>query len=163
MRQATVYLNDYVTGRRLGITFSARDYDIVDEKWDQEDQRLISYQGIESFRGRTRYCDLTTQHLRIMIQQVLLSHTSLTDAERGDGHHPVVALLNQLALYLVRCIENTVDCSVDVLTINRISERNVAFAFSANMSMDFSKPQPKEPKEPAPEPSPFTVINLDDK
>lgn len=154
MRQSAVYLNDYVSGRRIGITFHARDYDIADSNWDKEDERLLSFQHIEPFRGRTRYCDLTTQHLRVMIQQVLLHYTALDDADRADGEHPVVSLFNQLVLYLIRCIENATGTWIELLHVNRIGETTISFDFTASMDMNFACPRPKD----EPDPDLFTIV-----
>lgn len=153
MRQSTVYLNDYVSGRRISLTFNAHDYDVIDQQWEEEDQRLLSYQHIEIFKDRTRYCDLTTKHLRILIQQVLRYYTPLDDSERADSAHPVVALFNQLVLFLIRYIENATDTSIELLHVNRITERNICFDYTASMDMNFTRPMPKN--DPI---DPFTIV-----
>lgn len=152
MRQSIVFLNDYVSDRRVSITFKADDYDAIDEHWEEEDQRLLSYQHLEPFKGRTRYCDLGTQHLRVMIQQVLLHYTGLNDQDRADDYHPVVKLLNHLLLSLIRRIETSTDTSVEILHVHRISEQNIVFDFTAAMNMNFIKPKPKEDHDP------FTIV-----
>lgn len=154
MRQATVFLNDYVTQRRIGISFRASDFDLIDEEWEQENERLLSYQHLEPFQGRTRYCDLTTQHLRILIQQVLVHYGKLSDEDRCDHTNPVSSMFNKLALYLVRCIEHATDSCIELLHVNRITEKDISFDFTAVMDMNFAKPQAKK-AEPD---NPFTIV-----
>jgi hypothetical protein len=151
MRQVTVFVNDYPAKRRMGIGFNASDYDKVEEQWDEEDQRLLALQAIPAFSGYKKWSQCRSEHFRVLIVRTMMLMTDMTDTERADTDHPVMATFNFLLLCLVRCLEIATQSTVEVLHVNRLSGTDIAFDFSAVMDLKFAQPPPFDD-------NPFTII-----
>ncbi len=142
MRQTTVFLNDFLTKRRTGVTFTENDFLHVDQKWNEEDQQLLALQSVEVFTGLLRYSELQTEHLRVLLQSALTHYAKLSDGERAEPTHPTTALVSFLLLALIKRLETSTGSIVELLRVNRVSEYDIAFDFSATMDMNFAKPPP---------------------
>lgn len=154
MRQVTVFVNDYPNKRRMGIGFTASDYEKVEAMWDQEDQRLLNLQALPAFKGYKKWSQCRSEHFRVLIQQTMLMLPNLTDAERADPDHPVTSTLNFFLLCLVRCLENAAMCTIELLHVNRLSSTDIAFDFTAVMDMKFAAPPPLEEEDD----NPFKIV-----
>ena len=154
MRSTMVYFNDFVSSRRQCLYFDEEDYQKLDDHWDQEDQYLLTYQEIPAFKGLTRYSQLSTEHIRVLIDFVLRYHDDLTDEERQDNSHPVTTMFHYVVLALTKNIADATDGRVESLKINRAGKMNITFEASCYLDMNFSKPQGIEAEET----SPFTIV-----
>jgi hypothetical protein len=155
MRQVSVFVNDYPNQRRLGIGFSARDYDLVEERWSREDEQLARLQSLPAFRGYRMWSQCRTEHFRVLIMQTMTMMSDLSDGDRSDPDHPVMASFNFYVLCLVRALEIASSSTVEILHINRITHKDLAFDYSAVMDLKFAQPPPLETEE---DPSPFKII-----
>lgn len=153
MRQVTAFVNDYPAKRRMGIGFTASDYDKVEEFWDKEDQRLLALQGIPAFQGYKKWSQCKSEHFRVLIVRTMLLMTDMTDEDRADADHPVMTTFNFLLLCLVRCLEIATSSSVEILHVNRLSTTDIAFDYTAVMDLKFAQPPPFDEGD-----NPFKIV-----
>jgi hypothetical protein len=152
MRQVTCFVNDYPAKRRMGIGFNAPDYEAVEKRWGEEDQRLLALQALPAFKGYKKWSDCRSEHFRVLIVRTMLLMEDMSDNDRADADHPVMTTFNFLVLCLVRCLEIATSSTVEILHINRLSATDIAFDFTAVMDLKFAQPPPFE------EESPFKII-----
>lgn len=147
MNIVQVIVNDYEGGVRMTMLFRPEEFNVIDEHWEQEDTLLRDLQFHRIFKGRTRWCDLSPTHFRIMIANNLSKVAELPAQQREDFSNPVMLSLNSLIAGLVRCIEKRGECMLETLRIHRVSDGEVAFDYSASLSMvvDFSPEEDDDP------------------
>ncbi len=134
---SSVFINDYVINRRAKLYFTSDDYDIVDEKWNEDgDEALVRLQRIDRFKGKLRWSDLTGADFRLLITKNIQAASYLAEEDRIDDTNPIVATLNFLICCLIRHLEIKIDGHVEMLRINRVSDLEVAIEFNAAMKME---------------------------
>lgn len=138
----------------MGIAFTARDFDLVEERWDREDEQLAVLQSLPAFRGYKKWSQCRTEHFRVLIKQTMTMMTDLSDVDRGDPDHPVTASFNFYLLCLIRTLEIATSSTVELIHVNRITPKDISFDFSAVMDLRFAQPPPLEEEEE----TPFKII-----
>lgn len=155
MRSVAIYLNDFVSSRVQTMFFSEEDFKKLDRHWDSVDQRLVSYQEVPAFKGFTKYSELSSEHLRVLIDFTMSYYSDLTDTECADETHPVTQMLTLTLLALVKAVSTDTKGNVEYMKVNRISKNNTLFDISLSLDLSFSKPVGKKDTS-------FTVIVNED-
>lgn len=137
----------------MGIAFTASDFDLVEERWDREDEQLARLQSLTAFQGYKMWSQCRTEHFRVLIKQTMTMMAELSDEDRADPDHPVTASFNFYLLCLVRTLEIATSSTVEIIHVNRITSKDISFDYSAIMDLRFAQPPPR-----ATEDSPFTII-----
>jgi hypothetical protein len=131
----TVIINDYVSGNRVILSFGPEDFEALDEHWDKSDVLLAGLQHIDTFRGRSRWCDLLPNHYRLMVAKNLHAAAELEDHQRVDDTNPVVASLNFVTCALIRCLEEGSESQIEFMRINRVGSMDIAIEYDATVKM----------------------------
>lgn len=138
-----VVINDYVNKKRVKLLFLPGDFDVVREQWYEISPTLSRLQSLELFEGRTRWCELTPTHFRLLVAKGLLSASFLEEEERLNDDNPVVSSLNFMICMMIFCIEEQGECQIELLRINRVGEMDLAVEYTAAMQMEPNVSPPK--------------------
>lgn len=129
-----VIIDDYVTRKRSSILFSEDHMQSVIDSWEEESELLLALNDIDLFAGKTRWCDLGTEHFRILITNVIRKRDmEVPQSSHYDDQEPIVQTLYFMILGLVHNLQVKTDMAVDSLNIMRIDDIEVTF--KANITM----------------------------
>lgn len=142
----SVFLDDYVTHRRLAMLLSDEQFGPMQACWEDESEMLIGLQNLDLFAGYTRLCQLTPNHFRILLTNVL-RHITL-DAPDGSPvnlQDTIEQPLCFLIIGLVYCLEQRSQVAVDTLNIMRINDIEVSCKVQLSMIPGGAEPQKTKP------------------
>lgn len=129
-----VIIDDYVTRKRSSILFSDDHMQTVVDSWDEESELLMALDDIEMFSGKSRWRDLSTEHFRILITNVIRKRDmEVPQSSHYDDQEPIVQTLYFMILGLVHSLQTKTDMAVDSLNIMRVDDIEVTF--KANLTM----------------------------
>lgn len=132
-----IVINDYEIGRSIHIEMNDDDFELLNNHWEKSDSLLIELQNNSYFKGKLRWCDLTSSQFRLMIISNLekMSYLYNDDLENNE----VAVSMRFLLSGLIKCIEVSAYCEVELLKVGRIDASNVLFDYVANMNLPFEK------------------------
>ena len=116
-------------------------------------QQVLALQSLPAFKGYTKWSQCRSEHLRTMIMRTMTMMAELSDSERTDVNHPVVLTFNFLVLCLIRCLEIGSQSNIEILHINRLTNIDIAFDFTAVMDIQYGPPPPMDVED-----NPFKII-----
>ncbi len=135
-----VHINDFVSSSNQCLYFDENDYLRMDAHWNEEDARLVSYQQIPLFTGLTKYSELSTEHIRVLIDFVFGFYDDLTELEKTNESNPVTQMFHFVILALANKITLETGAKVECMRITRIDKKKITFLLSSYMDMAFDLP-----------------------
>lgn len=129
-----VIIDDYVTRKRSSILFSEDHMQAIIDSWEEESELLLALDDIEMFSGKSRWCDLGTEHFRILITNIIRKRDmEIPQSSHYDDQEPIVQTLYFMILGLVHNLQEKTDMVVDSLNIMRVDDIEVTFKASITM------------------------------
>jgi hypothetical protein len=137
-------VDDYVNRKRQSLLFTEQNFLPVVASWKRDDNLLRDLQGIDLFKGLTRWEQLDPMHFRVLITNALNTRDkAIPIAQHFDDSNQVVAGVYFLLMGLIYTIQCRTGAAVDALRITRISAMDVTFGFTLTMMAEEKKAPPK--------------------
>lgn len=136
----TVLLSDFTTNKHFHLVFTEVEFATIEANWEKEDKLLVevSSTSTTSFKGRTRWCDLTPFHYQVLLTQNLAMLVDLTDDEQMDESNEVVKSLHFLITGLIKALENGTNSNVELLRIDRVNDETINFSFHGSQCLNLA-------------------------
>lgn len=137
-----VLIRDHIAACTHEFLFVRADKVRMAAQWNEEDRLLSQFQNRPQFAARRRWSDLGQEQFRILILLHIALLADLSEESRSNISNPIVRSLTNVLLGLCHSIEQALDASIALITINRVSEDVLTFDLMISLE-PFSLPRPR--------------------
>ena len=137
----------------MSIVYSPEERNTVKKHWYNADQLLIDMQQMEPFRGRTRWCDLSPVHFKLLLTRnidqvfVLLDEAEMTGQSLEDANDDLtISSMNFLLMAYAECVEAAADCHIQNINITRHDINELTMVIMSAVDSNYKTLGPVVPK-----------------
>lgn len=119
----------------------SEDFQILNSVWNNEDKLLLGLQHKQLFQGKTRWCDLSTVHWRVLIARNLTIVLALDEVTMKNNSHPTILSLRYVLAGFISHLQFQTDSIIDIMRISRMDELTFTIDYTASMGfVEIPKP-----------------------